>query len=115
MSVSLKASEAVQIRDIFVLYSKKSGFNIEEYVDVGSVWKRINDIVTNAKSTDANVSLTNKDAVFIYNTLNVCSTRSPVEAQNYKPIGAIFELVTELVKDLQLNSSDDDVEEVKED
>ena len=113
MSVYLKASEAAQIRDIFVLYSKKSGFNIDEYVDVGAVWKRVAELVTSAKSVAEQVSLTDKDAVFIYNTLNVCSTRSPIEAQNYKPVGAIFELVTVLVKDLQLSPSSD--EETKED
>jgi hypothetical protein len=110
MSVSLKNSDAAQIRELFVLYSKKSAFNIDEYVDVGGVYKRVVDAIGESKSPDDVVSLEKKDAAFIYTTMNVCSQRAPVEIQNYKAIASLFELLASLLKDMSV----EDTEETKE-
>lgn len=103
MSVSIKTSEAAQIRELFVLYSKKSAFNIDEYVDVGTLYKKLNDLVSESKSSDELVNLEKSDATFIFNTMTVCSQRAPVEVQNYKVIGNLFDLLSELLKEVKLD------------
>lgn len=111
MSISIKNSEATQIRELFVLYSKKSAFNIDEYVDVGNVYKRVVDAIGESKSADEYVSLEKKDAAFIYTTMNVCSQRAPVEIQNYKAIATLFELLSSLLKDMKLDAVDEETKE----
>ncbi len=98
MSIALKASECAQIREIFVLFSKKGAFVLDEYVSVGTVFNALTDSIKDVKDPDTNISLDKEKATFIYNTLTVCSQRTPVEVQNYKPIGFLFDLLAELLK-----------------
>lgn len=91
MSITVKASEVVQVRDLLTLYSKKSAFNIDEYVDVGSVYARVVEALGEGKSAEDDVTLESKDVRFVVATVNVCSQRTPVEVQNYKAIATLFE------------------------
>ncbi len=110
MSVSVNVSDVSKARDLLVLYGKKGAFELSEYVDVGKVYKTI--IETLDSSVDKKrVEMKTSDVNYIINAINVCSQRVPVEVQNYKTIGNLFEsfatdLKKALVDDEEKKSSD---------
>ncbi len=96
MSVVVPVDELTRTRDLFTLYSTKNAFKLEEYCDVGRVYKNIVEALEAAKTTG---SLEVGDVRFVLNAINTCSTRPiGVEVQNYKPIAALFESLSELLK-----------------
>jgi hypothetical protein len=98
----------MSLRDLFVLYSTKNAFKLEEYADVGRVYKTLVDALANA-TTDGELSV--NDVRYVLNAINTCSSRPiGVEVQNYKPIAALFESLSELLK----KATEED-EETKED
>lgn len=98
MSISVQVADITRVRDLFVLYGKKGAFNLEEYSDVGAVYKNVTRAIEDAN--DANeVELTKKDVTYVANAINVCSQRTAVEVQNYKPISILFDTLTALLKE----------------
>lgn len=96
MSVVVPVDELTRTRDLFTLYSTKNAFKLEEYSDVGRVYKGVVDALEGAHTTG---SLEVSDVRFILNAINTCSTRPiGVEVQNYKPIAALFESLSEALK-----------------
>ncbi len=99
MSVSIKASECAQIRELFTLFSKKGAFVLDEYVAVGTVFSALTELIKDIKEPETLVSMDKEKASFIYNTMTVCTQRTPVEVQNYKAIGYLFDLLADLLKE----------------
>jgi hypothetical protein len=104
MSVSVKVEDLTRARDVLLLYSKKAAFNIEEYVDVGNVYKSIASKVEDAKETDS-VDVPKQDILYVIQSMNVCAQRAPIELQNYKPIAALFETLGAIVKQAEEEES----------
>ncbi len=92
--ITLPASVITRARDLFVLYSTKSAFKLEEYADVGAVYKRL----LEAAQGEEPAEVSDVDVKYIISAINVCAQRTPVEVQNYKPIA---ELLEALAKALQ--------------
>lgn len=97
MSITIKTEDLIRVRELFLLYSKKGAFLMEEYVEAGTVYKTIQALLEAAEK-DEDVSLEKKDAGYVLSTINVCSQRAPVEVQNYKPIAQLFETLSEAIK-----------------
>jgi len=96
-TVSLSASAIARVRELFVLYSKKGAFTIEEYSDVGAVFKQIASAFETVQ-TEKSATLEEQSVKFIINTVNVCSTRVPTEAQNYKAIIEVLDVLTKAIE-----------------
>lgn len=86
-SVTLTTATITRARDLFLLYSKKAAFAIEEYSDVHSVFKRLTEALESAKGGSAEV--TENDVKYIISAINVCANRTPIEVQNYAPIAEL--------------------------
>ena len=115
MSVSIPLVTATSARDILVLYSKKTGFTIEEYADCGLVYKRICNVlekeincedttsknvanVANGKNSKSKtVKFDIADVKFVMSAINVCSLRVPTEVVNYKAIAELLETLSAAV------------------
>lgn len=97
MSVSVKVEDLVRARDVLVLYSKKAAFNIEEYTDVGTIYKSIVSKIDGAKETDT-LEVAKQDMLYVVQSMNVCAQRAPIELVNYKPIAALFETLSAILK-----------------
>ena len=91
-SVSLPADAIARVRELFVLYAKKGAFNVEEYSDVGAVFKQVASAYETSQ-TEQSATLEEQAVKFIINTVNVCSSRVPTEAQNYKLIAGTLEVL----------------------
>ena len=113
MSVSVRAADLKNTRDLFVLYNKKGLFDLSEYVDVSTVFKNIDTALNNLDDATATL-LDKKDVAYVLSAINVCSQRPTdqggVGVQNYKLISALFETLSEAYK-----ASDDSEEETKSD
>lgn len=104
MSVSIPIITATSARDILVLYSKKTGFVIDEYADCGLVYKRISNVLENVdKNNDDNDTKSSKnkevmlaiaDVKFVVSAINICSLRVPTEVVNYKAIAELLETLS---------------------
>lgn len=98
-SVSVSNTHLVGVRDLFVLYSKKGAFTIEEYADCGAVFKRLTAAVEEAQeSENKNGALTDTDAKYVITAINVCSQRVPTEVANYKAIAELLEVFSDALK-----------------
>ncbi len=93
-TITLPAAVVSRARDLFVLYSTKSAFKLEEYADVGAVYKRLSD----AAQGEEPAEVSETDVKYIISAINICAQRTPVEVQNYKPIA---DLLDALAKSLQ--------------
>lgn len=102
-TVIVQTVDATRARDLLTLYSKKAAFILEEYVDVGGVFKNVSDVLT--EDAGETVTLTKNDVSFLLNTINVCSQRTAVDVQNYKPIAALHESLTEALKTSEKEAS----------
>lgn len=109
MSVVVKVEDLTRVRDLFVLYGKKGAFNLEEFADVGAVYKNVAAALEGADEAKE-VDLTKKDVTYVLSAINVCSQRAPVEVQNYKPIASLFDTLSEALK--AAGTDDDVVEEI---
>lgn len=105
MSVSVHANDLTRMRDLIALYIKKGSFEPEEIVDVGSVHKSVSEAIKGLEGASC-ANVLKKDVTFVLNAMSVCAQRSPIELQNYKPIYTLFETLSELLKE-------SDVEEVE--
>lgn len=102
-TVSLPITVIARARELFVLYSKKSAFQIDEYSDVGAVFKRLTEAATSEETAD----VTEVDVKYIISAINVCSQRTPIEIQNYKPIADLLEILSNAIKsDLDVNDEE---------
>ncbi len=111
-AISLPSSTLTRTRDVFLLYSKKSAFNIEEYADTGAVYGRLVVALEGAqKSGSADVSET--DVKFVITAINICSQRVPTEVQNYRPIAELLDTLAATVKTEEKKA--EPVETVEED
>jgi len=68
---------------------------MEEFVDAGSVFKRLRDLVDTKEET---VEVPAFDVKYVISSITVCAQRTPVEAQNYKPIADLLEMLVDAVK-----------------
>ncbi len=102
-TVSLPAAVIARSRELFVLYSKKAAFQIEEYADAGAVFARL----TAAAKTEGPADVSEQDVKYLISAINICSQRVAIEAQNYKPVAELLEVLTAAVKT-------EEVEETKE-
>lgn len=82
-----------QVQQLFVLYAKKGAFTLEEYSDVGTVYKHVQEALASDEHT-----LTDDDVKFVLTAINICSQRTAVEVQNYKLIASLFETLGESIK-----------------
>ena len=96
-TVSLTTDILTRARDLFTLYSKKSAFNLEEYADVGAVFKRVSEALE-ASQTSGTADLDEIDVKYLVSAVNVCSQRVPTEVQNYKPIADLVEVLVGALK-----------------
>jgi hypothetical protein len=105
-TVSLPTSAITRTTELMVLFSKKAAFNIEEYADAGAVFKRLREV---AESKEDSVDVEVFDIKYVVSAITVCSQRTPVEAQNYKPIADLLDILVATIK-----ASESEVVEVKE-
>lgn len=84
-----------QVQQLFLLYSKKGAFTLEEYGDVSTVYKHVQEALSSDELT-----LSDDDVKFVLTAINICSQRSPVEVQNYKLIATLFETLGASIKHL---------------
>ena len=103
-TINLTGEILTRTRDLLTLYSKKSAFNLEEYVDVGAVFKRVCE-AQEAAQKDGSADVAELDVKYVVSAINVCSQRVPTEVQNYKPIADLVEV---LARSLQPASSDEE-------
>ena len=97
---AVKASECAQMLELFVFLSKRQqAFTIEEYVDVGNVYKKLSEVVKDVKDPEEMLDLTKPDLTFIHNTLVICAERVPVSVKFYKSIGTLYEHLSDLLKE----------------
>ena len=96
-TVSLTTEILTRARDLFTLYSKKSAFNLEEYADVGAVFKRVV-AALEASQSSGSADVEEIDVKYIISAVNVCSQRVPTEVQNYKPIADLVEVLVGTLK-----------------
>ena len=106
-SITLTTEILSRTRDLFTLYSKKSAFNLEEYADVGAVFKRVV-AALEASQESGSADVDEVDAKYVLSAINVCSQRVPTEVQNYK---AIADLTEVLATALQASSADEETKE----
>lgn len=97
MSITVQAADLTRIRDLIALYLKKGGFEPDETVDVGTVYKNVTSAIKDLDG-ESSAELTQKDVTYVLSAMNVCAQRIPVELQNYKPIASLFETLSELLK-----------------
>lgn len=103
-SITLTTEILSRTRDLFTLYSKKSAFNLEEYADVGAVFKRIVEALESSQESGS-AEVDEVDAKYVLSAINVCSQRVPTEVQNYKAIADLLEV---LAKALQTPSDEEE-------
>ena len=96
-TVSLTTEILSRTRDLFILYSKKSAFNLEEYSDVGAVFKRLSASLEAAQK-EGSADVDEVDVKYVVSAINVCSQRVPTEFQNYKPIADLVEVLVAALK-----------------
>lgn len=94
-TVSIPFSIATRVRDLFTLYASKSAFKLEEYTDVGGVYKRFVELLQDEKE---NVDVLETDCKYVLSAINVCSQRIPVEVQNYRAISELLEVLAKALK-----------------
>ena len=87
-SFSLPTAVITRACEVFVLYAKKGAFQVEEFADAGAVYGRL----TEAAKSSAEVS--EVDIKYVISVINVCSQRTPVESQNFKPIADLLTALT---------------------
>lgn len=104
----LSTATIARTRDLFVIYAKKSAFNIDEYSEAGAVSKRLT-AAQEASLKDGAVEVDETDVKYNISAINVCSQRVPTELQNYKPISELVEVLTTALK-----LPEDVVEELEE-
>lgn len=92
--ITLPANVVTRARDLFVLYSTKSAFKLEEYADVGAVYKRLLEAVQGEEPAE----ISDVDVKYIISAINVCAQRTPVEVQNYKPIAELLEYLAKALQ-----------------
>lgn len=105
MSVSVSALECSQMQEVLTLFNTKGAFTLDEYVGVGTTFKVFADLLKDVDVNDKSVSfqLEKKDVSLVFNALNVCTRRTPIEIQNYKALGMMFDRVSELVKQFDVD------------
>lgn len=91
-TVSLPQAVLARACELFALYAKKGAFQIEEYSDAGAVYKRF------AEAAKENTEVSETDVKYVISAINVCSQRTPVEAQNYKPIADLLAALSQSVQ-----------------
>lgn len=96
-TVSLPAPTLSRCRDLFLLYSQKNAFKIDEYADAGAVYKRLVSAVESTES-DGSAEVSETDVNYVLSAINVCSQRVPTEVQNYKPIAELTESLAKALK-----------------
>ncbi|KAL3668759.1 hypothetical protein V7S43_006054 [Phytophthora oleae] len=106
-TVSLPTTVVTRARELFVSYSKKGAFRIEEYADVSAVFTRLTEAV---KSETAHADVSEQDAKYLISAINVCSNRAPTEAINLKPEGELLEALTAAVKSEDEESKEEPLE-----
>ena len=90
-TVSLPTAVVTRACEVFVLYAKKGAFQVEEFADAGAVYGRL---VEAAKSS---TEVSEVDVKYVISVINVCSSRTPVEAQNFKPISELLTVLATAV------------------
>lgn len=110
-TVTLSTVNITRIREVFTLYTKKAAFFIEEYSDVGAVYKRMTELPTDKETAE----VSEMDVKYLVNIIKVCSSRVPTEAQNLKPIADLIDtLESSLKKPEELSKIEEVDEETKE-
>ena len=104
MSISVNVKDLTSARDVLILYSKKGAFNIEEYTDVGNVYKSVSTKLEEAKEAES-TEVPKPDMLYIVNAMTVCAQRTPIELQNYKPLAALFETLSSILKQAEEEES----------
>lgn len=116
MTVELTAPDVTQLVELFILYSKKNAFSIDEYGDVFTMFTKLKEFVVKNQptpDTSAKLTLEQKELNYLVKVMEVCSQRTPVEVQNYKAISNLFDKLNAMVvKDKEEVLSD--IEELKE-
>lgn len=116
MSVELTTQDVTQLVELFILFSKKNAFSIDEYGDVFTMYSKLKEFIMKVQSnqdTSSKCSLEQKELAYLIKVMEVCSQRTPVEVQNYKAISNLFDRLNGMVvKEKEEGLSD--IEEVKE-
>lgn len=110
-SVSLTAATINRSREVFVLYAKKGAFQMEEFADAGAVYGRLTEATKEGKES-ADVS--EVDVKYVISVINVCSQRTPVEAQNFKPIADLLSALSAAIAPVSEVDPADEEEKAEE-
>lgn len=112
----LAQQEVAQLLELFVLYSKKNAFTIEEYGDVYTVYSKLKEFLVKNQATDktAKLELEQKELGYLVKVMDICSQRAPVEVQNYKTISNLYEKLSGMVIKEDEPTSITELEETKE-
>lgn len=116
MTVEISQQDSTQLLELFVLYSKKNAFSIDEYGDVFTMYNKVREFLMKLQSApDATAKLTveQKELAYLVKVMDICSQRTPVEVQNYKAISSLYERLNGLVIKDELPELEK-IEEVKE-
>lgn len=90
-TVSLPTPVVTRACEVFVLYAKKGAFQVEEFADAGAVYGRLTEAAKNS------TEVSDVDVKYVISVINVCSQRTPVEAQNFKPISELLDVLASAV------------------
>jgi hypothetical protein len=106
-TIPLPVAVVARARDLFTLFAKKAAFDISEFADAGSVFKRITELLEGAKP-DTTIEVGEIDVKYLMGAINVCCQRTPVEVQNYKPIAELLESLSSAIKVVDTEESKSD-------
>lgn len=104
-TVSLPSAVVARACEVFVLYAKKGAFQVEEFSDAGAVYGRL----TEAAKDGSEVS--EVDVKYVISVINVCSQRTPVEAQNFKPISDLLSALAAAITPPPTDASEEEEKE----
>lgn len=103
--VSLTTATLTRSQELFVLYSKKAAFTLEEYADTGAVYKRVAAALEDSKESGSS-DVSEVDVKFLISAINICAQRCAVEVQNYRPISELLETLAKTLTPTQSEEED---------
>ncbi len=95
VSVQVKTSVVSQCVEVMLLFSNKAAFLITEYEQTGALFARLNKAVQSDMDV---VDVEKQDLKFVLSSIDVCSSRKPVDVQNFRAIADLRDDVDKALK-----------------
>jgi aldehyde:ferredoxin oxidoreductase len=102
----LSGEEVGYVHSLYNLYAQRGTFQLDEYLGVFQTYTKIKNYLIELKTNEEKKSnevpvldLTTEDYRFIFNTLTVCSKRTPTDVQDMKQVVALYEKLAQLISD----------------